>query len=65
VVVDRLEGDALGSPPAYEPFGAAVVDLALGMVLHDRPLDIGCIEPTLPETIFGMLSPNEALDSHR
>lgn len=40
VVVDGLEGGAVGGLAADEPFGAAVVYLSLGMAVLDRLLDI-------------------------
>lgn len=64
MVVDRLESHSAGRHFAYEPFGAAVIDLALGMAILDCVLDIGCVESALPNPIFSVLGPYKALDLH-
>lgn len=64
MVIDGLEGRAVSGLAAYEPFGAAVVYLPLGMSILDRPLDIGRVESALSEAPLRVLGPNEALDLH-
>lgn len=64
MVIDGLEGRAVVGLTAYEPFGAAVVYLPLGMSVLDRLLDVGRVESALSEAPLCVLSPNEALDLH-
>ncbi|MBN9621571.1 MAG: hypothetical protein J0H06_01235, partial [Actinobacteria bacterium] len=47
VVVDRLERGAVGGHAGDEPLCAPVVRFALGVMLADRLLDVGRIEPAL------------------
>lgn len=64
MVIDGLEGRAVGGLAAYEPFGATVVYLPFGMPIFNRPLDIGRVESALSETPLCVLGPNETLDLH-
>lgn len=65
MVVDGLESDAIGRSAANEPFGPAVVDLAVCMAVSDCLLNVGAIQTALATTELGVLRPDESLDPHR
>lgn len=60
-----VEGNAIGRSAANEPFGPAVVDLAVGVAVFDRLLDIEATQTALATTELGVRGPDEALDLHR
>ena len=64
VVVYRLEDRAVGGLAAHEPFGAAIVDLSLGMSLLNRLLDLGSVKLPLAKACLRVLGPDKALDLH-
>ena len=57
VVVDGLEGRPVGRLPAYEPFCASVVDLAVEVSIADSLLDISGGEPTLTKAHLRVFGP--------
>lgn len=64
VVVNRLERRSIGRLAGHEPFGAAVVGLAVDVPDADRLLDVRSAEATLAKPHLGMIGPDEALDLH-
>lgn len=64
MIVDRLEGRSIGSFACDKPLRPPVVDLAVGVPLADRQLDVGSVQTTLTAPGLGVLGPDEALDLH-
>lgn len=65
VIVDRLEGRAVGRRAMHKPLRATVVDLAGIVPVADRLFDIVAIEATLLDALLRVGGPDVVLDRHR